>query len=780
MTRLQEAGEHPVRGYRRATGSVKGHTRILASPEGNARAAALLGVLTRARSRFDVAAVARLNPDLTPRQRVLAVRQEQRYAREWERRARQRIRGRLAIDPSEETALSMIPRERSILENHLAVAGLRMTARADLAALRASGGTHGYWLRSDRPWPESCPECQARSGKLWPLDWLRQHGPPRHPNCGCKIITPAAARAWGMPIDDPEPIQEAAAPNGLQIAPMSWSLLAHATDALLTTILRIQEDARADGMSAERAERLAMLLREATVPVWREQDHPRWPEGHPLGGRFRHADIDVPDVMKPGLADLDTAARAGDAHGIDRGYERMVKAAKTLPKTDRGAALQTAARVRAAVFNPRGLRTPTGALIDAGDEQRVPVPLAIPSGGITHPWAHAADGSATFMWEVHRGELGPDHDRLVHTLRRIPQLTTTDLPGGGVRIQSAPQRNPVQATGDARRVELLAPQLTATRVQVPGVDLADTRRVDLHPDEGGSRQKTWYPGVTPRMLGDSARNLIDTTHARMTELGLTSADDPDKGPARSPMDWVIGNRGITVEAQSMRSVIPGQQQRSDTQSARMRAAKLAYVQQHDLKPSLVHALVDLDNDVAHLFLHDYPDRDTTFNEIRPPVALIDRLVAGTLRPGDDETAATGPDAGRGAKRFVFLGTFRLAYNPLLAQMDLDTARRKRGGKPPLDVGVRAPVSAPVDRVGVRQAKQQAAKQTVADREARDARIVALYNDGEGLSQNEIAAMLGVNQSTVARILRKQGAHTNEFRAPKAKPLVAPGVSSRVA
>lgn len=759
MSDLLEAGEHPVRPHQRRTGPVKAHTRVLVSPEGNARAQALLGILTRARSRFDTRALAALNPDLTGRQEAAALRREQRYAREWEAKARQRIRKRLAVDPSEETALGMLPAERSTLANHLAVTGLRLAATADLAALRTGGDTHGYWLRSDRPWLESCQECQRRAGRLWPVDWLTVNGPPRHPNCGCKVIMPAAARSWGLTIDDPLPLTESASPT---------DRLPAATGQVLEQITRLQEAARDMGLSARGAELLAAVLREATIPVWREDDHPRWPTGSPLGGQFRRADINVPDALRPGLNELAAAARAGDEFGIERGYDQMVKAAKALPKTDRGDALRTAARARAGVFNPRGLRVPTGEQLDA-----VPIPLSIPAGGINHPWATDADGHPVFMWEVSPGELGPDHDRLVHSLRRAPQLVTTDIPGGGVRIHSARQRTTAQAVGDARRVEVLAPQLTATRVQAPGVDLADTRRIDLHPEESAARPRGWYPGVTPRMLADSARNLIDGAASRMTELGLA-----DRGarhePARSPLDWVIGDRAIVVVAQSMRSLTPGQQQRADTTyGARVRAQRLAYTAANGLRPALVHSVVDLDNDVAHLFLHDFPDADTAYKDIRPPTALIDRLVAGTLRPGDEDTAAHGPDAGRGAKRFVFLGTFRLGYNPLLARAgkppDLEDARRRRGGKPPLDIGVRRPVAPPVDRETVAQVKQQGAqraRQARADREARDSRIVQLYADGEGLSQNELAAMFGLTQPTVSTILNRRGAKTRAFTRAK--------------
>lgn len=739
------------------------------------RGRAIVGALLRAHSRFQVAALAGVHPGLTGPARGRAVSVEQYRDSAYVLRVRARVArnataaARKATDRADlDRRLDGIARrERATLDGHLDAAGRRIAVSAVLAGLRSAGHTHGVWVMN--PTAEHCEFCASLNGQVLPLETIARIGPHTSvpdcaPGCRCRILSVEAARAQGIRVrkHDGGPLPDGAVPSH------SPALRGAPADRLLEAAVLSATSGLMD-LGSDLAGRVAARLREATVPAFDESKVHRWPIGHPWGGRFRRSVGigDMPSALTGALKSMSKAATAGDAHGVDRAYDEMVRTAKQLASPEeRDKALRAASRARAAVLNPRGERRPIGVLVDTASAGRRGVPIGSPNEGDYGPWSRAG----TFLWELHPDELGPQGDAIIAALRRRKSVAVRDLDGGMVTLESAEHRSVVEANGDARRLEAELPQLRVTRSVSPGDDLADPSPIDIAPDEAPNAEdgKTWYPGVSTRQLGDAAENLVDVVGARMVDLGLLDPDDPVDLPSlrsrdrNAPLDWTMGPYGIEVKAQAMRAVTPGRKQRAHTVHARDQATKIAAIKRDDLQGAQVAALTDLDNDVGHYFFHAYPDAATAFKEIRLPMALVDGLMAGDLRPGQESIAQREQ---RGEKRWVYLGSFRLGYNPLIAadpdempsQADLEATRERATRHRPADIGA-GRLALPRDAEPASIARAEAATARVSKREARDARIVALA--GQGLSQPQIAEAVGLSQARVSQILDANGAQTD--------------------
>ena len=722
-------------------------------------AARLSGALLRAHQRFSLGALLALHPDLHGADLARALDAEQARDRLYLSRAGERAlaSARWALDPDLDDAeqrsrlAQAAASERRYLAGHITQAGRRLRSEAQVARLRALGQSEGYWLGGDRP--TSCAGCRAMGGLVWPIEVLQAMGPHnRHHGCQCEILTLSEAKARGVSlVRGRRPVAEVNPPG-----PVATSIPAlQPTDSDVALEASIQEAlAGARDLGPQACAALGLALREATVPRWHEEDHPRWPPGSPLGGRFRPK-IAVPNVLRAGFAQLADAARAGDADGVEHGFGQMVKAARKLRDPgERRDALRTAHRVRAAVFNPAGANVPMGTHIDLGNDARRSVPLPMHEDGIYGPWSTRG----TFLWEVGPGELGPHHDRLLHDLRRSRSLHIAEREGGGVRIETQPGLADSDANARARQLELVLPHMRAMRASSPGVDLADMRPLDIDPEEGAlPRRRSAYPLVSSEQLGQAGESTLDAVATRMVELGmLDDASDVDYlagADKQSPLDWRLGDRAVEVKTVGMRSVIPGVAQRAPGIEESEIADKIAFAQANELLPALATVYADLDQDRAHVFLHDYTPGEPEFSGVRPPVDLIDRLLNGDLRPGDAATSQHGPRSGYGVRRHVFIGSFRLGYNPLAragAPMDPEAARARAR---PTDVGPSGPVGPPEDPDAI-GALPRIGDVHRLDRADRDAEIERLAK--AGLSQTDIAAIVGLTQARVSQILKSRG------------------------
>lgn len=84
-----------------------------------------------------------------------------------------------------------------------------------------------------------------------------------------------------------------------------------------------------------------------------------------------------------------------------------------------------------------------------------------------------------------------------------------------------------------------------------------------------------------------------------------------------------------------------------------------------LKPAIVQNLVDLDNNVQHVFFYEYAHEDSAFASApRIPVGMTRELADGTLRPGDWRSPEGGDQRGP-RYRTIYVGAFPLRLNPHL-------------------------------------------------------------------------------------------------------------------
>ena len=99
-------------------------------------------------------------------------------------------------DPRRQAVLNLLETERRLAQAHAAAMAGRAKAASRGVQVRAESPTGAYWERD--PTSDSCEECRFLDGKLWPWEVLEQIGPPRHPQCRCRLIPVGAARYRGL------------------------------------------------------------------------------------------------------------------------------------------------------------------------------------------------------------------------------------------------------------------------------------------------------------------------------------------------------------------------------------------------------------------------------------------------------------------------------------------------------------------------------------------------------------------------------------------------------
>lgn len=740
--------------------------------------ARLAGALLRAHQRFSVHALAALHPDVPDDQLAAAIAEEQliddTYVQDMLDRADQAARS--AAAQADDTAADMVlrsaaHRERGYLRQHLDAAGRRMRVQAKLGRMHALGIREGYWLGGDRP--TSCAGCRAMGGKVWPLTVLRAIGPhTRHHGCHCDVLTPQEAIDRGLdlvpgnhPVAEPDPPWRGGTLGFTEADTRLYDQIDHAVADLTAS----------ERLGAAAAAAVGRALREATIPRWREKDHPRWPKGHPLGigGRFRpRLTVEVPGKLSKPLKALGAAAERGDLDGVEAAHQDMLARARSLTDQDeRERGLIAAHQAYAAVFNPAGVNVPMGARVDVGDGVRRPIPLPLPGESAYGAWT----ARGTFMWELRDGDLGPGHSRLLTDLARRRSFSVDVDDDGVATVETRPTVSAPLANQVARQLELVLPQLRFMRVAEPGVDLADPRPLDIDPDEGDApprRRTSRYPMVSSDQLGDAAESVIDAVAARLAELGVVDdATDRDwlSGADRTgPLDWRIGDLGIELKSIAMRAVVPNTWHRSANIEASEQASKIAFCDANDLRPGLALAFTDLDQDRVHVFLHEY-DPDRPFTGLRPPRDLVDRLLAGELVPGTRHvTTNSGSN-----REHLYVGTFRLGFNPLGAKpgatYDEDAARQRAR---PADVGAGMPVADPV--VPPSRAERRAARDEArSDLAARDQMIVDRLTAADAPSQGQLARELNLTKGRISQIVKQLRADGRLPDKPEPQTMLAP-------
>jgi hypothetical protein len=99
-------------------------------------------------------------------------------------------------DPRRQAVLNLLESERRLAQAHAAAMAGRAKAASRGVQVRSESPTGAFWERD--PTSDSCEECRFLDGKLWPWEVLEQIGPPRHPQCRCRLIPVGAARYRGL------------------------------------------------------------------------------------------------------------------------------------------------------------------------------------------------------------------------------------------------------------------------------------------------------------------------------------------------------------------------------------------------------------------------------------------------------------------------------------------------------------------------------------------------------------------------------------------------------
>jgi hypothetical protein len=746
---------------------------------------ALIGRIEKIHRTFNVRALKRLYPALAGNELIRATARESMRDHAYLQNMRSRLTQGVELveqDPTlsseerERRLATLESNERRYLRQHVEQASWRLSAEADMSRLKEQGEPGAVW-ELNPGLREHTADCWAMAGKFWGWDVLDRINPAnRHPGCGCKLKSRSSALAAGMPV-----------------------------------------------VEGVRSPALQALMQEADVievPV-----RPGSRGGNPFhdakSGQFAHGpSVGVAGVpgagiakeVRPALDRLLATIKDGDVGKINNAYTAAQKATRRLrgPK-DRREHLRMLSRVHAAAINPEGKRLPMGAKVKlAGTEERQPVPHPVHSAADeanTGPWGEKGN----FAWFVPSGTLGSadDQSRLLQILRRTGGFDITETHQGAM-IETSPELDRVTALGEARALEAKAAELRNRRMVGPRDALPSNAPLDLHPselEEGLRRElqrspvrQSRYPLVSYDQLGKAAEALAPEAQHRMEELGLIPPNSETRMPGlqqsgrgaeEDPIDWEIGDYAIEVKAESMRgadigltreggfSVSSGRKGKGE--ELKQRARKVAAAERRGMKPGLVYVLTDLDNDVGHIVFHPYADEPTekTYGAVRPPKELRERLFGGEARPGDQVIPGSGANANNPEVQWVYLGSFRLPYNPLrpssipegrrvspgrrLAAGDLNTLSRRRDpSRAPADIGLgsrTAPVRTRELVPGVRQDAAERSAHNAAELEDRNSRIEMMFKPkeegGKELGQSEIARQIGLSQPSVRKILVKR-------------------------
>jgi hypothetical protein len=764
----------------------------------------------RAHRSFMRSSLVALHPNLPPAAIGKAMLREQQLGATYEQRAARRLRlgiGKVTtargLTPAQRRAAitKVLEAERRYLQLRMARASHRMIVESDLARLEAEGEQLGVWTL-DPTKRTHTPDCLTMANKAWPLSLLRQYGPQtRHAGCGCRVRSIAEARAMGVPVGRgrftsarERLLQEAGTePDVTELVErVAWAVEHGSVDSALDGIAG---DTRLRGL-------LALILESIKVPIrpglhWNEALHPRGP-----GGRFIHVYGSVDPSLRPHLQRFLRATAAGDPDAMDAHYEELYKAARKRMSAAHGAQrkarqgtkrydaatkarraaekdMRTIARVRAAAINPSGTRVPVGTTAPIGT-RRVPVPAIPhePGALLVKPWAPGN----TFRWHLNPADIG-DGGRSLALMRRHKDFTVRDQADGSVLITTRGRMNAHAALLRARSLEASLPQLRRSRATAPRKPFADDRPLDLDVPADRDMSVT-YRNVSKGQIGDTGEAAIRDVRDRLVELGMADPSDagffwPTAGRADTPIDWVIGNRAMEVKTHAWRGSTPGSETprpKIGLDSSSLKSGDIADLNakhrkgKGPLRPALVQIFTDLDNNVAHVFVYDYP-RGKPITAVRVPSDMFADLAAGKLRPGEQRRP-------RGANApTTYVGTFKLRVNPLrdkaghrlkreelharAAHVSTKTNPIKLGG--PADVGPRGegvtpppPVQRAVRSAAPKEPNLRSNRAFVKDLRLYAAGKLKDPDTGRPMGQRALAAKHGITQPRVSQMLDELG------------------------
>jgi hypothetical protein len=723
----------------------------------------IIGRIERAHRGFSDAAVRRLYPELQGEDLVRAVARESALSSDYLGNMRRRIVvGERAIrsDTTLEDLEQMDRRqalerlERGYLRKHLEARARRLGTEADISRLKSQGEDGAYWWLDPDVKTRHCDSCLLMGGRWWPFSVLDQVNPAtEHAGCKCKLIAGSVARARGLDVR-----------RGYRTSAIRAKLREAASQHIAGDVIK--------------------------VPL------PPGKEGNPYHdshGRFSHSPfVRVPGVPGQGisravrkpLGRYFDAIKAGDRDAMDRHFEDSVKATRAIkdrPRRDEN--LRALGRIRAAAMNPGGVRAPVGARhAGAG----VPQSVHEGHGSNTTPWGEKGN----FAWLVRPAALGKSHERVAAALRKSGDFDVRVHPDG-LQLETKPSLDPVYALAAARELEIMSPGLRNNRLAGDHDALGVNTPLDLHPSEVpgdvpaeerpryGRRMQSRYPLVAWDQLGKAAEAMAPETRDRLADLGLVRSNARVHTPGlrqtgrgrsgkESELDWEIGPYGIEVKSESMRGMSTFLAREGSSKIKwDQRAKKQAAAAARSKRPALVHSVVDLDDDVAHLFFHEYGPDEKPFASRRLPQDLRRRLMDGDLKPGDAAAGAHGSDVGKEGNETIYLGSFRLPYNPLRTSR-LGDERVEPGHSPEMeslehledrqtagraaDIGVGDRKAPEVVTTPAKTVADEAQAASKAVKQSRDERIVSLFTGDPPKSQSQIAREIGLSQPGVRKIL----------------------------
>ncbi len=754
--------------------------------------------IERAQRKFQIDALVKLHPELRGETLARAVAREAMLDATFTRNMRTRVRTglrRIYSDPTvsgEQRARRikvLESNERRYLVQHIAAASQRMVHEATWSRLVESGAEFAYWLM-DFTKRTHTPDCLAMEGKVWPMSVLdpRTGVNPsnRHAGCGCRLISVQEARARGLALRrgyrPASSLREAGIPKGFGRIDAKRGIIR----------VPIRPGARGGLVSV----RTYTRRRKGKVETVR--------------AHTRHLVISgvVSPELEGGLERYLDSVEGGKIADMQGQMADLIAGARKLYDLDeRDESLRTLSRVHAAAMNPEGVRVRMGrqVRIDPKNPSRlfpVPIPIQEPEG-VVDPWG--ADG--TYRWIIPPDALGNDRQKLIQTLDDSGAFEF-DETDDGTEVWTKPHLRAPIARSRARHAEIIASPMRRLRIVEAGLAFDNDDPLDKGDDEADidwddrdeNNYESRFAGVPHTWIGDAAEAIVSAATERLKELDIIGDNatmewaSVRRADRNAPLDWVAvtpddpqRSFGIEVKGESMRGWVPSATPESGLDiRGRDRARKLAEQVARGVRPALATVFVDADHDVAHMFLMPYTEDKNAYKGARVPLGLRDALLDGSIRPGDTAMASRGTKLDENARTTVFVGTFRLPYNPLKAGEDArpSTTRlqllAKTGGGA-FDVG---PSKEPRNLSLKSMTIGPGESRTAFEREGRDERLVDLFTK-QNLSLQAIASEVEMSptgvRAALVRLLGKKkyaslsgGSGARKDLGPDRKRAIAPG------
>lgn len=677
-------------------------------------------------------------------------------------------------------------RERRYLEMHIAAATRRMRCDADMARLQERGEPGAVWVLGKRQ--THTPDCVAMAGRFWTWDVLREVNPAnRHAGCGCALISEAQAKARGIRV-----VRGRRSPRIEAAVDVSETIFAERSGEIMVFTSPCVSDLRELGYADEAI--ADELLEGIVVPV-RVSAYTRVRGGKVQHVRehIRRVDVDgeLPDSPRYAakMKALLAAAKTGDVEAIDAAHRELHDAAQSIRgEKARHEAQRTADRVRVAARNPTGRRA------QVGTQPLAPIEVE------AHHGAWGEDG--TFRWLMVDDLFGARQGEVLAHLRGIKDAEVRKTPDGVEVIVGRKGTEEWQRQRVAREIERVLPALRGVRSIGGNTGLGHDAPLEIHDDEpkaaslpSEKQHATLYRNVSWGQQGDAAELGVHDVIARLKELNLIGGDAEADwtngiGQANDAFDWVMGRDSeicyvAEVKAHGYRRAQEGVDRAYKASIGKaQRFRKIAKLKELNAerkrkglppaKPILVQTIMDLDNDQMFVTMNLYGKYDprakepAVFTARRVPKEIVDGVMGGDIKPGAHVTPRTGANAYDLSNGTVYVGAFRLRFNPMTARdagMRLTDIRAEDPAELDRRVAAELPrIDTPAADVGQRVEKRRrpsTAASRQAERESRNAQIVALAREvslgKSNLTLSEIGERFGLSQGRVSQILKAHNA-----------------------